>query len=119
MSIDFGLELDDRYFEESFTQLNAGGILITGEIPTEFTPPTTELTYMLGDVNADGSVDSSDASRVLVEYAKIQTGGAGEFTDIQYKAADVNKDNVVDSSDASKILAYYAMVSTGKKPTWD
>ena len=119
MSIDFGLELDDRYFEESFTQLNAGGILITGEIPTEFTPPTTELTYMLGDVNADGSVDSSDASRVLVEYAKIQTGGAGEFTDIQYKAADVNKDGVVDSSDASKILAYYAMVSTGKKPTWD
>ena len=88
-------------------------------VTTTTTPPTTELTYLLGDVNADGSVDSSDASRVLAEYAKIQTGGAGEFTDIQYKAADVNKDDVVDSSDASKILAYYAMISTGKEPTWD
>ena len=119
MSIDFTNELEDRCYESSFTQLNAGGILITGEIPTESTPPTTELTYLLGDVNADGSVDSSDSSLVLAEYAKIQTGGAGEFTDIQYKAADVNKDGVIDSSDASKILAYYAMVSTGKKPTWD
>ena len=91
----------------------------TTTVTTTTTPPTTELTYLLGDVNADGSVDSSDASRVLAEYAKIQTGGAGEFTDIQYKAADVNKDGVVDSSDASKILAYYAMVSTGKNPTWD
>ncbi len=79
----------------------------------------TEPAYLLGDVNEDGSVDSSDASLVLAEYAKIQTGGEGEFTDIQYKAADVNKDDTVDSSDASKILAYYAMVSTGKKPTWD
>lgn len=119
MSIDFTNELEDRCYESSFTQLNAGGILITGEIPTEPTSPTTELTYLLGDVNADGMVDSSDASKVLAEYAKIQTGGAGEFTDIQCKAADVNNDNVVDSSDASKFLAYYAMVSTGKKPTWD
>ena len=91
----------------------------TTTVTTTTTPPTTELTYLLGDVNTDSSVDSSDASLVLAEYAKIQTGGAGEFTDIQFKAADVNKDNVVDSSDASKILAYYAMVSTGKKPTWD
>ena len=74
---------------------------------------------MLGDVNEDGSVDSSDASLVLAEYAKIQTGGAGEFTETQHKAADVNNDGVVDSSDASKILAYYAMISTGKEPTWD
>ncbi len=73
----------------------------------------------LGDVNNDGSVDSSDASLVLAEYAKIQTGGAGEFTETQRTAADVNNDDVVDSSDASKILAYYAMVSTGKEPTWD
>ncbi len=73
----------------------------------------------LGDVNADSSVDSSDASLVLAEYAKIQTGGAGDFTEIQRKAADVNNDSVVDSSDASKILAYYAMISTGKEPVWD
>lgn len=86
---------------------------------TTTTTTTTEPAYLLGDVNEDGSVDSSDASLVLAEYAKIQTGGAGEFTDIQYKAADVNKDDTVDSSDASRILAYYAAISTGRKPTWD
>ena len=91
-----------------------------GEDTTTTTPPvTTEPYFILGDINADGSVDSSDASLVLAEYAKIQTGGAGEFTKTQLESADVNNDNVVDSSDASKILAYYAMVSTGKKPTWD
>ncbi len=73
----------------------------------------------LGDVNGNGSVDSSDASLVLAEYSKIQTGGAGEFTESQLKSADVNKDGVVDSADASKILAYYAMISTGKEPSWD
>ncbi|MBR5513554.1 MAG: leucine-rich repeat protein [Ruminococcus sp.] len=92
----------------------------TTSTTTTTTPPvTTEPYFILGDINADGSVDSSDASLVLAEYAKIQTGGAGEFTKTQLESADVNNDNVVDSSDASKILAYYAMVSTGKKPTWD
>lgn len=119
MSIDFNNELEDRCYESSFTQLNAGGILITGEIPTEPTHPTTELTYLLGDVNEDDSVDSSDASLVLAEYALIQTGGKPTFTEKQRLAADVNKDNAIDAADASKILAYYAMVSTGKKPTWD
>lgn len=76
-------------------------------------------TIMNGDVNADGTIDASDASLVLAEYAKIQTGGVGELTETQQKAADVNGDGVVDSSDASKILAYYAMVSIGKDPKWD
>ena len=87
---------------------------------TTTTPPvTTEPYFILGDINADGSIDSSDASLVLAEYAKIQTGGAETLTITQLESADVNNDNVVDSSDASKILDYYAMVSTGKKPTWD
>ena len=74
---------------------------------------------MLGDVNDDGVVDSSDASKVLEEYARIQTGGEPTFTEKQKLAADVNKDNLTDASDASKILAYYAMISTGKEPSWD
>ena len=74
---------------------------------------------MLGDVNEDGMVDSSDASRVLQEYALIQTGGEPTFTEKQKLASDVNKDNSTDSTDASKILAYYAMISTGKEPGWD
>jgi hypothetical protein len=101
------------------TTNSATSISTTTSVTTTTPPTTTEPAYLLGDVNNDGSVDSSDASLVLAEYAKIQTGGAGEFTEIQQKAADVNKDNSTDSSDASKILAYYAMISTGKEPTWD
>lgn len=84
-------------------------------VALEEKPATAEL----GDVNGDSTVDSSDASLVLAEYARIQTGGAGEFTESQLKSADVNNDDVVDSSDASKILAYYAMISTGKELEWD
>jgi hypothetical protein len=75
--------------------------------------------FTLGDVNEDGSINSSDASKVLEEYALIQTGAEPTFTEIQKISADVNKDYSVDSSDASKILAYYADSSTGKTPSWD
>ncbi len=75
--------------------------------------------YTRGDVNEDGSINSSDASKVLEEYALIQTGAEPTFTEIQMISADVNKDYTIDSSDASKILAYYADSSTGKTPSWD
>ena len=75
--------------------------------------------FTLGDVNEDGSINSSDASKVLEEYALIQTGAEPTFTEIQKISADVNTDYTIDSSDASKILAYYADSSTGKTPSWD
>lgn len=74
---------------------------------------------MLGDVNQDSSVDSSDASLVLSEYAALSTGGQSSLSDKQKKAADVNKDGFINSSDSSKILSYYAEISTGGKPSWD
>ena len=87
----------------------------TTNITTTTTPPptTTEPAYLLGDVNEDGSVDSSDASIVLAEYALLQTGKEPILTKKQSLAADVNKDEAIDSSDASNILGYYAYISTG------
>ncbi len=76
-----------------------------GEAPTK---------DMLGDVNGDGMVDSSDASLVLTEYALLSTGGNGNFSESVKKLADLDKDGTIDSSDASLILAYYAAMSTGK-----
>lgn len=73
----------------------------------------------LGDVDGNGTVDSADATLVLIEYSFIQTGKSGEFTPEQIEAADVNKDGLIDSSDASKILEYYADKSTGKNPSWN
>ena len=50
---------------------------------------------------------------MLVEYAKLSTGGESALTAAQKAAADVNKDGKVDSKDASIMLAYYSYLSTG------
>ena len=82
-------------------------------------PPVTEPVYTLGDVNGDGAIDSSDASDILIEYAKKQTGKPSFLTDTQKKSADVNNDGIIDPSDASLILIYYSDVSTGKRPSFN
>lgn len=68
---------------------------------------------VIGDVDGDGTINSSDASLVLREYALIATGEALTFSEAQKIIADVNMDKVADSSDASVILAYYAYTATG------
>jgi len=78
-----------------------------------------EQGYILGDVNEDGSIDASDASKVLSEYAATATGKASSLSENQKKAADVNTDAAVDAVDASKILAYYASAATGGKPSFN
>ena len=72
-----------------------------------------EPEFVAGDVNEDSVVDSSDASLILVEYSRVQTGGETIMSDIQKKSADINDDNIIDSSDASKVLEYYSKISTG------
>ena len=66
-----------------------------------------------GDVDMDGTVDASDASQILEEFAAVVNGGQSTFTDGQNKLADVNGDKTVDSSDASLVLAYYSYVMNG------
>ncbi len=69
--------------------------------------------YYFGDVNNDGSIDSTDASLILSEYALVATTGKSILSEEQKLAADVNFDNIVDASDASLILSYYSYTSTG------
>lgn len=66
----------------------------------------------LGDINLDGSVDSSDASKALVDYSIVATGGTSTLNAQQTLNGDVNFDGKIDASDASDILAYYAYLST-------
>ncbi len=90
---------------------------VTTTTTTDNSIDVTGPEVALGDVDDDGAVNSSDASRVLAEYALIATGGASTMTEEQKSAADVNKDGVVDSSDASSILSFYAYIATGGKDT--
>ena len=82
------------------------------ETPTEpvTEPPVSEETP--GDVNRDGLIDASDASEVLLEYARIATGAEPALS--KY-LADVNGDGRVDSADASLILAYYTNNAVGEE----
>lgn len=60
---------------------------------------------LLGDVNNDGQVDTTDAAAVLRAAAELE-----ELDELSHHAADVNLDGVSDTSDASLILQYAAEV---------
>lgn len=68
---------------------------------------------LIGDVNNDGKVDSSDASEVLAEYSKLSVGREGTFSYNEQIKADIKADGKIDSSDASMILGYYSFTATG------
>lgn len=57
--------------------------------------------YMIGDVNNDGSITTRDA-QLVENYLK----GTITLNEKAKKAADVNKDGVVDSEDASLIQKF-------------
>lgn len=79
-----------------------------GELPNDF-----------GDPNRDNKIDANDASFILVQYAKLSTGGESALTKNEKWAADVNKDGKVDAKDASICLAYYSYLSTGGTDAFD
>lgn len=68
--------------------------------------------FLAGDVSGDDTVDSSDASFVLIEYSRIATRIPSQFTKKQNIIGDMNGDGIIDSSDASDILIIYAKNST-------
>jgi hypothetical protein len=70
-------------------------------------------TALLGDVNFDSIINSSDASLILADYALVSTGNKSALTEEQKKSADINNDGKSDSIDASLSLAYYAYTSIG------
>lgn len=60
---------------------------------------------IIGDVNDDNALDSSDAALILKDYATVQGGGTST---LDKSVADFNSDSLVDSSDAALILKTYA-----------
>ena len=73
--------------------------------------------FDLGDVSRDHSTNASDASDILMEYARTQTGQKPSFDAEQTLLGDVNSDGKIDANDASEILSYYAFVMSGGKQT--
>lgn len=67
----------------------------------------------LGDLNADGTANSSDAAQLLIAAASIGAGNASGLTETQETAADVNADGSINASDAALILQYAAAIGAG------
>ena len=84
------------------------------EMPMSFFEGGNSLSAscIIGDINCDERVNSSDASLILSEYSLISTEAESKLTEYQKKAADVNNDGKIDSIDASIVLAYYGYIST-------
>ncbi|MBQ8960794.1 MAG: hypothetical protein IJ071_06200 [Ruminococcus sp.] len=66
----------------------------------------------MGDTDADGNVDSTDASQVLEHFASTSTGGEGTIPEDLRPFADMDGDRIIDSTDASAILILYAELMT-------
>lgn len=66
------------------------------------------LKNSLGDVDANGIVEISDATDALTIYAQTGASLTPSITGVNAIAADGNQDGEVDISDATLILSYYA-----------
>lgn len=67
-----------------------------------------------GDINCDGRIDATDASKVLSIYSMLSTTSAAPEGAVQYdySVGDINSDNKLDAVDASCILVEYSKLST-------
>lgn len=92
LTLQFNETFTARYVKVSF--VCSKFLIGLGEVTVR-----TSAKYTVGDVNADGSVNSIDAALILKYDA-----GAVDFTELQLMAADFNGDGVVNSIDAALIL---------------
>jgi hypothetical protein len=88
--------------EEFITEAEAEVMDLDG-METDIGDDMNSTVRSAGDVNKDGSIDSLDATKILINYAKyLNNGGKKPST------GDTNGDGIADSRDATAILVYYA-----------
>ncbi len=108
--------------DEAFSGGKTSTIVDVYPINSERPIISYDITYFenLGDVNLDGLVEATDASAILLYYAKISVGDDDIFSEHQKKCADINRNGIIDSSDASLLLSYYsALLTSTDYLTWD
>ena len=72
------------------------------------------FTLLYGDADSNGTVNSADATSVLIHAANVGAGEASPLTAQQFMAADINADGITDAGDATAILMYAAAVGAGQ-----
>lgn len=102
----YSLEPTTTEIATTYTEVENSGSIYSEPVIT-FTVIKDDNPILMGDVNEDGKVDSVDASLVMQEYVRIQTGEEPTFTERQKIAADMNGDGVIDNVDVGLIMQAY------------
>lgn len=86
-------------------------IEVISEVRGEIVIPSASQTVdALGDIDNNGTIDTTDAKLALQEYAHTMMG-SNALSEEERMRADVTGDGVVDSADAILILRYYNRVT--------
>lgn len=65
-----------------------------------------------GDINGDGLIDASDASRILQVYSELSVSHTSDLDEAITILGDYNNDGRIDAEDASSVLKLYTTNST-------
>lgn len=69
--------------------------------------------FIAGDISGEGTVNASDAARILIDAALVGSGSDSTFTALQHVEADLNGDGHVNAVDAAIVLQYAAAHAAG------
>ena len=72
----------------------------------------------MGDVNANDTIDITDATLALTHYAQTAAGLTSSISETQISAGDTDADGSITITDATAILTYYAQTAAGLEPQW-
>ena len=94
---------NEEIITEEFITEDEAEVMDLDGTETDIAEDMNSTVKSAGDVNKDGSIDSLDATKILINYAKyLNNGGKKPST------GDTNGDGIADSRDATAILVYYA-----------
>lgn len=78
--------------------------------------PAKASSALIGDIDGDGLISTSDATAVLTEYARLATSHEPK---LDKEIADVDGDGLITTNDAILILTYYSKCAAGwENVTW-
>lgn len=87
---------------------------------TVYTCAVTLQSYLRGDVNGDGVVDTKDSMLALRAWNDVYVlYEPMPLTAIQFRAADVDENGELTLSDTMAILRYFSQSLTGLSQDWD
>ena len=80
---------------------------------------TAEPSFLLGDVDGNGSVDATDVFQSLLAQAQDAVGYASGLSMPQAAAADCDGNSKIDATDAFYLMLYCAYRGAGIPKSWD